>query len=392
MITPEQIRAKAKALYGRVIDAWLEGRDFFPYVLPANLKPAPTYLEAKDEQHALREGSKQKLGYGYSLEVRAINTRRHSTQELAVAVSFETRDDLLKLIGKWQEFRRLTRLVELVRARQPQLEPWIRKHWSKLLAVEDSLSQLLDVVEYLKAHPRPNCFMRELPLAVSTKLAEEHSRLLGQWLDILMPEAVDVTYGFDQFALRYGFRAPDDQLLFRILDLSMLAELQCPGTEIALPLTTLAALPVREAKVIIVENKINLLTLPSMPRTVALGGFGNAVSRLFRIPWIESLPLVYWGDIDIEGLEILARVRSRWPHVESLMMDGRTLEQHRHLCIPGNEHSPELPPPDALTAEEQAAFLACRDHHLRLEQERIPPDVVKDRLTSATSALSASPR
>lgn len=335
---------------------------------------------------------KLELGYGYSLDLQEINSRRHSRQDFAVGVFFETRHDLLKLIGKAQEFRRLERAVELLRARQPQLDQWTRKHWPKLLTIDDSLAQLLDVVEYLQSHPRPNCFVRELPLAISSKLIERHSQLLGQWLDILTPEAVDFAYDRGQFALRYGFREPDDQLLLRILDVNMLGELQCPGSELALPLTTLAELPVRDARVIIVENKINLLTLPAMPRTLALGGLGNAVSRLFDIPWMEMSPLLYWGDIDVEGLQILSRVRQHWPHTTSVMMDYETLERHRTLAIAGIKYSPELAPPDELTRLEQAAFIACRDDRLLMEQERIPADIVIERLTTAFSALSASPR
>lgn len=54
MITPEEIRKKAKNLYPRLVAAWLSGQELFPYMLRANLKPSPDYIEAKNEQLALR--------------------------------------------------------------------------------------------------------------------------------------------------------------------------------------------------------------------------------------------------------------------------------------------------------------------------------------------------
>ena len=385
--TPEEIRAKAERLYPYAIAAWLRGEDdFFPRAVPANLKPSPDYSRAARDTQAIRARSKEMLGHGYSVQWENRRSRRYGEQNFPVAIEFETRDDLLRLIGKASEFRRLARAVESLRDRQPKLGQWCEANWRRLLAIEAELPQLLDVVAHLQTHPRPGCFIRELPLAISTKLIEENSSILAQWLDVLTPDAIDFAFGRDQFAQRYGFRSPDDQLWLRLLDDNMLEELCCPGSELALPLTTLAGLPVRDANVIIVENKVNLLTLPPLPRTLALGGLGRGVTQLFRIPWLETAPIAYWGDIDVEGLQILAHVRSRWPQVRSLMMDIGTLEHFSALVISGNTYPPELAPPSELTADEQAAFMRCRDASLRLEQERIPQAAVNERLsTSPTS-------
>ncbi len=50
----------------------------------------------------------------------------------------------------------------------------------------------------------------------------------------------------------------------------------------------LAALPVQDCRVVIVENKVNLDKLPAMPRTLALGGLGYGIVRLFEIPWLAT--------------------------------------------------------------------------------------------------------
>ncbi len=171
-------------------------------------------------------------------------------------------------------------------------------------------------------------------MAISTKLIEQNTGLLSVWLDQLLPaDAIDFGFERQQFVGRYGFRSVDDQLWLRILDQDLLAELHCPGSELALPRATLAGLPVRDVEVVIVENKINLLTLPPRRRTLALGGLGRAVSQLYRVDWLNTLPINYFGDIDVEGLQMLAHVRNNWPQTRSWMMDLATLEEFRELII-----------------------------------------------------------
>ncbi|MCC6508502.1 MAG: hypothetical protein IT423_05310 [Pirellulaceae bacterium] len=377
MITPDEIRTKAARLYPQVVAAWLRDEEIFPRLIPANLETSKLISEAITQQQALRAHSKAARGYGYSLRMESRRSRDYGEQDFPTAVIFDSRDDLLKLIGKLGEFQRLTKMVNEIRLRQPQLKSWTESNWKRLIGLEGELSQLLDVVEYLQDHPRPGCFIRELPLAISTKLVEEHTNILAPWLDELLP-ADCVDFGFDRhhFAARYGFRSVDDQLWIRILDPTLQIALRCPGGELGLPITTLAALPVEQCEIILVENKINLLTLPPLAKTLALGGLGQGITQLFRIEWLSSLPIKYFGDIDVEGLRILAMVRDRWPQTQSLMMDRQTLDAYSHLIIPGNRHAPDLPVPVELTPDEAAAFIACRDQQLRLEQERIPQFVI----------------
>lgn len=372
MITADEIRDKAKRLYPLAVQAYLKGEAFFPRSVPCNLRPSKIFSEAAQQEAGLRAGSKEVRGFGYCVQWESRNSRLYSLQDFAVGISFETLEDLLRLIGKVTEFRQLTHAVETIRTRKPSLRAWAITNWRRLLAIREQLSQLLDVVDYLSEHPRPNCFIRELPLAISTKLIEDHSSVVAQWLDILIPHSVDFGFDREQFAERYGFRAVDDQLLLRILDPSMLKELNCPSNEIGLPVSSLSAMPVRDVKLFIVENKINLLTLPMMPRTLALGGLGKGVTRLFRIPWLESASLVYWGDLDVEGLQMLAMFRNRYPQTRSLMMDIDALERFRSLAIKGNDYPADLMVPSELTEQEAEAFIVCRTNSLRIEQERIP--------------------
>ena len=124
----------------------------------------------------------------------------------------------------------------------------------------------------------------------------------------------------------------------------------------------------------IVENKVNLLTLPPIRRGIGLGGLGNSVVLLRYLPWLSNIPIVYWGDIDIEGFEILSLLRAIFPTTRSFMMAIGVLDRWRTLIVLGTNRQRDIPA--NLTEAEREVYLRCRDGNLRLEQERIPQDAV----------------
>ena len=94
------------------------------------------------------------------------------------------------------------------------------------------------------------------------------------------------------------------------------------------------------------------------------------------VRWLNTIPITYWGDLDVDGLAILAALRGCFPQIQSLFMDESTLDRFAELTGVGNGREVELTGP--LTHSEQQAFLRCRSNNLRLEQERIPqPDLIR---------------
>ena len=225
-------------------------------------------------------------------------------------------------------------------------------------------------MRYFVDHPRPNVYARELPLSVDTKFIERHASLLRDWLDLVLPPHA-IRADEKKFEHRFGLRSADPHLLVRLLDPQLGSELGFPCVEFSLPLDTLASLPVRADLVLIVENKVNLLTLPRVKRGLGLGALGDAATRR-HVPWLSRIPIVYWGDVDVEGLEILSSLRALFPQTRSLLMDVATLDRWPHLIVSGSGHVSTRETPAHLTESEQAAFTRCRDGNLRLEQERIP--------------------
>ena len=54
--------------------------------------------------------------------------------------------------------------------------------------------------------------------------------------------------------------------------------------------------------------KINVATL------------GNGVVLLRYLSWLNNMPIVYWGDLDLEGFEILSSLRTVYRHCKYLVV------------------------------------------------------------------------
>src|SRR5262249_7958722 len=157
-----------------------------------------------------------------------------------------------------------------------------------------------------------------------------HEALLREWLDILLPPTA-IRADETQFELRFGLRYVEPHLYARLLDPSLRDELGFPCSEFSLPLHTLARLGVERATAIIVENRVNPLTLPPLPRSVGFGALGRAITLLRHVPWLSNCDIWYWGDLDMEGFEILSSLRALHPATHSFLMDEDTVERWQHL-------------------------------------------------------------
>jgi hypothetical protein len=153
-------------------------------------------------------------------------------------------------------------------------------------------------------------------------------------------------------------------------------------------------LPYRPRVVIISENKDTAICFPLLAGAVSVEGVGKGGGTAARFDWIRHAEiLVYWGDLDADGLEILDGFRAAGLDAKSILMDSNTWRRFEHL---GTNHypdgrlvlaKPKPAPTPHLDEAEQALYLALcdpdRTEYRRLEQERIP---LKDAL-AAVKAL-----
>ena len=374
MIQPEEIRRKAERLYSEFLLAWLEGEEFFPRLIRADTKPGDNFAAAIESVQQLRTHSKEVLGYGYTVQWKEVKSRLHGKNFFPDRITIETQQDFLRYISKSREFERFSIAIGKIRKRYPQLLSWIRSRRIKFIDVSEQVDGLLDVIDYFREHPQPGLFARELPLTVDTKFIKQHEGILREWFDLLLP--ADAILADEQhFERRYGLRYYEVPLLIRFLDPGVQKQFGSPWSECSVALSTLSQMQVEVQRVIIVENKVNLLTLPALEHTVALGGLGNGVVDLRLLSWLQNASIWYWGDIDIDGLLILSRLRTLFPQTVSIMMDKQTIEQLPVSLRQTSERAVEEIPA-ALSDSEAAAFEICSEQNLRIEQEQIPQSYV----------------
>lgn len=377
LVSPDEIVDKVSKAYPRFLMNWVCGEveNFFPYRVRVRLKLDPQKPKETFAAHELLlSHSKNQCGWGYTVHREKIRKRDFGTNLVPTAITVDTLDDFLRLAKKRADFNNTQTVAEKVRLALPQLENWLISEVTKIAKLANSVDGLIQVAQYLIAHPLPDCYIRQLPVPVDTKFVEQNEGTLKQWLDILLP-ASGININETRLARRYGFRDGQTHHSLRILDPRLCGELNLPFDELSLPLRYLKTLDVRNCCIFIVENNLNLLTLPSFPRGLAIRGEGNAVTRLEKLNWLNKNEILYWGDIDVEGFLILSRLRNIFPHVRSIMMDLKTLHKHEAAVVSGNPTKQDLPV--NLSEQEAVAFEYCLKHQRRLEQERILQDFVE---------------
>jgi hypothetical protein len=371
MITPAEIVKKAERKYRVVLRAYLNNDDLFPLEFPVG-HLSKNLVERRQQIDDLRQPSKEITGQGYTLEWQTVNRRDLGKQTTPRRVIIETLDDYLSVVRKRTEYQQFVSDVERIRRRFPALEDWMCANPQAVIDFSGYWDDLLLVCDYFVKHPRPNLYIRELPISVHTKFIEQHSRILRDLLDTLLPEDV-ITPDANNFSQRFGLKTSPPTMRIRLLEEQLDWQYGLRLDDLTLPVKQLAHLlaeHIRPKTVIIAENLMNFLTLPAHPASVGLFGRGFAAQLLADVRWLHQCRVIYWGDIDAHGFQILSDLRKLFPHVRSVMMDQQTLDDHAEYVVEGNRV--RVNRFDGLTDAEAVVAQHVLEHNLRLEQEHIP--------------------
>ena len=116
-----------------------------------------------------------------------------------------------------------------------------------------------------------------------------------------------------------------------------------------------------------------------------MGGLGNGILKVVSIEWLQHASVFYWGDCDAAGFGILGRLRARLPNVVSVLMDQVTLDTYRSLAIQDrtNQIVTVENLTSYLTADEQATLRSLNSSGDRLEQEKLPIELVHAKFEEA---------
>lgn len=390
MIGPLDIQRWAESLYDDFLRSLLAGTDFFS---PPPRRDRLGRVPAADDPTAFRDavsplwnGSRAVRGFGYLVVLAEHRRRNRGLQNEPVAVELPTRDDYLQLLGKEQEVAAFESDARFVLARLPQTQPALLQRPRLLIDHHGAWPGIVEVVEYLRAHPRPGCFVRALPVSVPTKFIEAHTTAIEALL-ALVPESAYVADA-PTFEDRCGFRADEGSIRGRFLCPQLRAACGFPAgaDDIRLTVGTWAALRLPAGTTVVAcENRANFLALPPLPATLALWGQGGAATGQFpRLPWLAHTRTLYWGDIDPSGFAILARLRRALPSIASILMDGDTVAHHRSLLAPAKAASGTYDEA-LLTAPEAEAARAVSSPPRGIEQEKL---LFAEGLVALTAHLS----
>lgn len=190
----------------------------------------------------------------------------YSACQIPAAAFVDSLSDALAWIGKTRAAEQYRALWQKTTDAQPSLLPWLAKHPLQALELADRWGRLLAVVAWMRAHPRPEVYLRQVDApSVDSKFIEAHRGVLAELLDLaLSPAAIDAAAtGVAQFARRYGFLDKAVRIRFRLLDPALPSLPGCQGLpDITLDAASFATLALPVQRGFITENETNFLAFP----------------------------------------------------------------------------------------------------------------------------------
>jgi hypothetical protein len=376
MISPNEIKTKTERKYVSFLQSIVQKIPFSRIIIPGDKTYNKTTIsDFQKEILALVNQSKEKKGFGYTLDYQTIKTKTIGTQQLPTSIYFDTEKDFLKFLGKDKEVENFINDWQIIHKNFPELKDWIIKNPIKIIQHQSKWQSLLKVCNYFENCPKPNLYIRELPANVHTKFIESNQSIITELLDIIIENHINLNE--KEFEKRFNLKFREPLVRFKILD-KHISETYFSGLDdISIPISQFESLKLPLKQVLIVENKINLLTialtLPAMKNTIAIFGQGNAVTNIQNAKWLNDIIVLYWGDIDVHGFEMLSRIRKHFNHTQSILMDKTTFDKYF-------ENDSGKPTTDTtalnLTDIEKELYNLLKTNNWRLEQEKIPFDHV----------------
>ncbi|NNN07626.1 MAG: hypothetical protein HKL85_00330 [Acidimicrobiaceae bacterium] len=309
----------------------------------------------------------------FSITYRALKGKNLGSNSVPARVRIESFEQLCALIGTQREVRSLDDILTQTTGTIPSLVPWVVAHPLRAVAHQNIWGDVLATVTWVVASDTEDVYLRQIDVeGIDTKFVDHNRKLLDELLSVVLPShRIDPDYSAADFARRFGFKPKPSYTRLRLLN----PQPQFPKeiSEVTLRTDELVHLELVADTIFVIENEITYLAFPSVPNAVVVFGSGFGLAGLQEIPWMDSRDIVYWGDIDTHGFDILSRLRTRFAHVRSIMMDHQTLLAHSRQWV--TEPSPTTRALPNLDDAENALYHNLIEdrygHAVRLEQERV---------------------
>lgn len=350
----------------------------------------------------------------FTLETTEVGRNTIGANHLPAAVVFASAQDEISFAGKARDAAWFVALAEGLAGLDPAFRTWALRRPLKLLDLGGDALTAARVALWLRDNPEPGVYVRQLSLSgVHTKFIEGNRTVIDELLGALSAEtatrdapeaAAELVADAEQvagvaaeagsllgqpaprtpaarFAVRHGFLHPPELVRFRSLDAAV--PLLGSARDVTVTAEAFSTLRLPVTRVLVTENLVNFLAVPEQSGTLAIYGGGYGFSALRDASWLRDCNVLYWGDLDTHGFQILDQLRAVHPHVVSVLMDEATLLAHRDVW--GSEPAPSTAALGRLTADEAALYKKLQNDvygtAVRLEQELIRWDWVLARLS-----------
>ena len=375
MITSAEIKKKASRKYTDYLRDVAAGKTFQPIEIPCDKKASDTIAEYQKEFNDIRSLSKEVKGYGYTIDWKTVKTKMLGTQDFPSKIKFETAEDFERFLQITKEVANFRKNVALINGRFQELQYWIERYPQKVIDNSEDWNDILKVLDYFSKNPQPQLYIRELPIEMHTKFIEQHKAVISELLDIVIKDYINTNE--KEFEKRYNLRYDEPMVRIRLLDRTLAKKLFYGLDDITIPISLFLKLQIPISKVYIVENKVNFLTFPLIPNSIVIWGKGYGVASIKESELLKSTELIYWGDLDAQGFEILSQFRSYFGQVKSLLMDKATFDNYfeKECGTPSKINVKQN-----LTTEEEELYQYIKVNNYRLEQEKIPQRYVIEQL------------
>jgi hypothetical protein len=316
MLTTKEIRDKAERSYKDFLLSVLRREVFFPFHIKGNKGNANLPLqELYPALKHLIDHSKEKIGYGFTLTYKEVNTRHSGIMTMPNEIFFENPQDFLKFIERENDFLAFRKAADLTKRLAPTLLRWLEENCLKVQKNTAIWEDVLKIVLYFIQNPTPNCYWRQLPIDVDLAAMETHQPLIGELLDVILPPKAIFLEEKD-FAPRFGLRYDEPLLRSR-----------WNGEDIALPIAvfTKKYSNFNIKSVYFLTEKSVYLSFPNQNDTLLIF-WEHPTTLLDKFNFLSEKSCFLTADISPKSFEQLSEMRNHLPNLQSFLMDKNVFD------------------------------------------------------------------
>lgn len=367
MTGPEEIQKKAARIFPEYLRSILREENFFPRYLRLNLKLPDSLPEIQSQLEPLIAGSTDRNPKGYSIQYIRKKTRQHGEQDVPDKIGFDSESQYLLCTGNKLIAENFKSDIQIILHNFPILKDWCIQFPVKITTYSGKWKEIIHICKWFSVNQEYyQYYIREIPVPVHSKFIESHTGILRELLDIIIPDKINPDAS--DFENRYYLKSAP--VLVRMRSLDPEKHIHPPFREISSGFENWQNFVPDFHTLVITENLMNYVSLPSMKDGIGILGSGKSVEVLKHISWLHSKKIYYWGDMDVQGFMILGGLRKYFPHIQSILMDADCFDIFKELAVQGTPH-PIPPSAEGLTESEYSLCMYLYKNNLRLEQEKI---------------------